>query len=194
VDALASGGSEADQAARNPFYETANNLIKQHVPMVPVVHGGSATAWKATVDGAHSSPLGNEYFAVAGIEGQDTLVWMQNGEPGGLYCADESDGESLRVCEQISESLLRYQVGGTEVEPSLAESYEPNDDLTEWTFHLRPGVTFSNGATLDASDVVMSLAVQWDAANPLHVGRDGSFTYFPGLFGKFLNAPAESSN
>ncbi len=25
----------------------ANNLIKQHVPMVPIAHGGSATAYKA---------------------------------------------------------------------------------------------------------------------------------------------------
>ena len=41
-----------------------------------------------------------------GIEGQDQFVFVQNGEPGGLYCADETDGEALRVCEQISESLL----------------------------------------------------------------------------------------
>ena len=191
VDALASGGSQANQADRDPFYATANTLIKQHVPMVPIVHGGSATAWKASVEGAHSSPLGNEYFGVASVAGQDTLVWMQNGEPAGLYCADESDGEALRVCEQISESLLRYKVGGTDVEPSLAESYEANADLTEWTFHLRQGVTFSSGAAFDANDVVLSLAVQWDAAHPLHVGRDGSFTYWPGLFGPFLNAPAE---
>lgn len=36
----------------------------------------------------------------------------------------------------------------------------------------------------------MSYAVQWDAANPLHVGRDGSFTYWTYLFAAFLNAPA----
>ena len=50
-----------------------------------------------------------------GIEGQDQFVFVQNGEPGGLYCADETDGESLRVCEQISESLLAYEIGGTAV-------------------------------------------------------------------------------
>jgi peptide/nickel transport system substrate-binding protein len=35
----------------------------------------------------------------------------------------------------------------------------------------------------------MSYAVQWDAANPLHKGRTGTFTYFNALFGQFLNAP-----
>lgn len=191
TDALKRAGALAEPAERNAIYADANNLVREHVPMVPIVHGGSAVGFKATVEGAHSSPLGNEEMAVMGIAGQDTFVWMQNGEPAGLYCADESDGEALRVCEQISQSLLRYETAGTAVEPSLAESYESNDDLTEWTFHLRDGVTFSDGSTFDANDVVMSMVVQWDAAHPLHVGRDGSFTYWSGLFGTFLNAPPE---
>ena len=29
--------------------------------------------------------------------------------------------------------------------------------------------------------------VQWDAADPLHKGREGNFTYFSALFGGFLN-------
>ena len=41
------------------------------------------------------------------------FVWMQNAEPPGLYCADESDGEALRVCEQFGESLYSYEVAGT---------------------------------------------------------------------------------
>ena len=36
----------------------------------------------------------------------------------------------------------------------------------------------------------MSYGVQWDAGNPLHIGRDGSFTYFQAFFTQFLNAPA----
>ena len=60
------------------------------------------------------------------IEGQDQFVWMQNGEPSGLYCADETDGEALRACEQINESLLAYEVGGTEVvEPRWPRATSP---------------------------------------------------------------------
>jgi peptide/nickel transport system substrate-binding protein len=159
------------------------------VPMVPVAHGGSATVFKATVQGAHASPLTDEKFAVMSIPGQDTLVWMQNAEPIGLYCPDETDGESLRACEQINESLLAYKVGGTDVVPSLAESYEPNADLTEWTFHLRKGVTWHDGTPFTAKDVVASFNAWWDAASPLHKGRVGDFTYFSSLFGAFKNAP-----
>ena len=188
---LAQGAQLASDDDRAPHYEAANNAIKQHVPMIPVAHGGSAVAYKATVEGAHASPLGNESFAVMSVPGQDTFVWMQNAEPISLYCADETDGESLRACEQVTQSLLGYEVGGTAVEPVLAESYESNEDLTEWTFKLRQGVSFHDGSSLDANDVVKSLVVQWDAADPLHTGNTGAFSYWSGLFGPFLNAPPQ---
>ena len=188
TSALESGAQLASDADRAPFYEAANNAIRTHVPMIPVAHGGSALAFKASVVGAFASPLGNEEFSVMN-NGTDTFVWMQNAEPISLYCADETDGESLRACEQVTQSLLAYETGGTAVEPALAESYEVSEDLTEWTFKLRPGVVFHDGSTLDANDVVTSLSVRWDAANPLHTGNTGAFSYWSGLFGAFLNAP-----
>jgi peptide/nickel transport system substrate-binding protein len=189
TEPLSKAAKLSDPAARLALYVEANQAIKDEVPMIPVAHGASATAFKATVEGAHASPLGNENFSVMQIPGQDTLVWMQNAEPISLFCGDETDGETFRACEQIQESLLAYEVGGTAVIPSLAESYEGNEDATEWTFHLRQGVTFHDGSSLDANDVITSYALEWDAENPLHVGRSGSFSYFTALFGGFLNAP-----
>ncbi len=187
-DALSRGAALADPDDRYPIYIEANELIKQHVPMIPIAHGGSGCAYQADVADAHSSPLGNEYFAVMTPGDRDQFVWMQNAEPIGLYCPDETDGESLRACEQVHEPLLGYEVGGAAVVPALATGCDASDDLTEWTCHLREGVKFHNGATLDAEDAVLSYVVQWDAAHPLHVGRDGNFTYFNALFGAFLNA------
>jgi peptide/nickel transport system substrate-binding protein len=188
-EVLTEAGSTVDEGERADLYAQANELLFQHAQAIPVAYGGSAVAFKAAVEGAHASPLSNERFAEMSEEGADQLVWMQNGEPSGLYCADETDGEALRVCEQINESLLGYEVGGTEVEPALAEEWESNDDLTEWTFTLRDGVTFHDGSTFDANDVVASYRAQWDAADPRHVGREGLFTYFEALFGGFLNPP-----
>jgi len=186
--ALTAAAALGNDAEREPFYVEANNAIKTHVPMVPISHGGSATAYQADVDGAHSSPLGNEYFAVMDPGGRDTFVWMQNAEPISLYCGDETDGESLRACEQIVQALLTYEIGATAVEPALATSCDPNEDLTVWTCHLREGVLFHDGSTLDANDVVVSYGIQWDAANPLHVGNTGQFAYWGALWGGFLNA------
>ena len=88
---------------------TANNAIKTHVPMVPIAHGGSAVAYRADVADAHTSPLGNETFAVMTPGDRTQFVWMQNAEPLGLYCADETDGEALRVCEQMLEGAVRLR-------------------------------------------------------------------------------------
>ena len=74
--------------------------------------------------------------------------------------------------------------------PSLATDYTASDDGMTWTFNLRQGVTFHDGSAFDANDVVLSYAIQWDAAHPLHVGRDGGFSYWTYLFGAFLNPPA----
>ena len=65
-----------------------------------------------------------------------------------------------------------------------------NADASTWTCTLRDCVKFSDGADLEANDVVVSYAAQWDTNNPLHVGRTGAFDYWPRLWNGFLNPPA----
>lgn len=193
TDRLTAAAQVAGLEERNAIYAEVNTLLRDLVPMIPMAHGSSGVAFKASVTGALASPLGNEVFSIIEDPDDDVLIWMQNGEPAGLYCADETDGEALRVCEQINESLLGFAPGTTDLIPSLAVSYEASEDAMEYTFTLKDGVMFHDGTTLDANDVVMSYLVQWDAANPLHVGRAGSFAYFTGIFGAFLNPPAETT-
>ena len=165
-------------------------MLKDDVIVIPLAHGGSATAWKSTVKGAHSSPLGQEAFSVVD-PGTDKFVFLQNGEPAALWCVDETDGESLRACAQLYDPLLTFEVGGTKVVPALATSFDVNKDLTEWTFHLRQGVKFTNGAVLNANDVVATYLAAWDVASPNHKGRTGTFEYFNTYFGNFLNSPKQ---
>jgi peptide/nickel transport system substrate-binding protein len=184
---LTAGAQLGDPEERYPFYVAANEAIRDNVPMVPIAHGASAVAYRAEITGnPHSSPLGNEYFGVMEDPSDDDFIWIQNGEPAGLYCADETDGEALRVCEQINESLLGYEIAGTDVVPVLATDFTSNTEATEWTFTLREGVTFHDGSAFDANDVVLSYAAQWVEDHPLHVGRDGNFTYFSAFFTGFI--------
>lgn len=48
--------------------------------------------------------------------------------------------------------------------PWLAESWESNDAATEWTFHVRQGVTFHDGSPLTADDVVYTFRRLLDPA------------------------------
>ena len=40
------------------------------------------------------------------------------------------------------------------VRPHLAESFEPSDGAKKWVFKLHPGLTFHDGRSLTAADVV----------------------------------------
>jgi peptide/nickel transport system substrate-binding protein len=187
-DLLKQGAVQADLPTREGIYGQANDLLVQHVPMIPLVHGTSATAWKADVEGAHSSPIGSEYFAVMKPGDRDQLVWMQNSEPSGLYCGDESDGDALRVCEQVFDALYTYEVGGLKTIPALATSCDPSTDGMVYTCHLHDNVKFSQSGSLDANDVVLSFQVQIDATDPLHTGNLPGNWYNQLLFGGCLNA------
>ena len=181
---VAHGGS----AAAEPLYVEANNAIKELVPMVPVAHGGSAAAYRADVTTPQASPLTEERFALSDPGGRDTFVWMQNAEPISLFCADETDGESLRGCTQIIEAMYAYVLNGTDVEPALAESCDPNEDLSVWTCHLRQGVTFHDGTPFDANDVVATFTMGLDASSPLHQGNTNAWEYYSFLWG-LINVP-----
>jgi len=189
TEPLALGAQQATPEERYPYYLQANEAIRDLVPMVTIAHGGNGAAYQARIVNGHAQSVGQENLAIMEDPDDDNIVFMQGNEPISLYCSDESDGESFKVCEQIIESLLDYQIGSGEVIPGLAESWEVNDELTEWTFHLREGVTFHDGSMLDANDVVASYVAQWDAESPTHTGRTGDFTYFTAFFTTFINAP-----
>jgi peptide/nickel transport system substrate-binding protein len=188
--ALAKGAITSDASARIEAYTTANDAIRKHLPMVPLAHAGSNVAYRADVADAPVSPIGMERFAPVTPGDRGQITWTQEAEPLSLYCADEVDVASLRACSQMAEPLFSPGASDGSIVPSLAEACVPDASLTVWTCSLRPGVTFHDGSRLDASDVVLSFAVQWDAKHALHRGRTGDFQAFLDRFRGFLNPPA----
>ncbi len=189
-ETLAEAAQIADPAVAEPLYVTANNAIRDLVPMIPVAHGGSATAYRADVVNPQASPLTNETFSVTAPGDRTTFVWMQNAEPISLFCQDETDGESLRACEQFGQALYSYEINGTAVEPALAEVCAPSEDLKVWTCTLRQGVKFHDGTDFDANDVVASFIAGIDSTSPLHVGNTGAYEYWMTLWGNLWGAAA----
>jgi ABC-type transport system substrate-binding protein len=187
-EVLVEASQIADVAEAAPLYEQANNAIKELVPMVPIAHGASADAALASLGGAYVPPFGATSFALLD-SGSDTVVYMQNAEPISLYCADETDGESLRPCQQVVEPLLDYAKDSGDTVPALATACESNEDATVWTCSLREGVLFHDGSKFDANDVVASWSAGIDAANPFHVGNTGAFEYYSYLWDSLMNLP-----
>lgn len=75
-----------------------------------------------------------------------------------LHPTDFSTTVELGVLNQIYDTLLYYSPDGTkDPEPRIAESYEISDDGLDYTFHLRDDVTFHDGTSVTADDVVFSI-------------------------------------
>jgi peptide/nickel transport system substrate-binding protein len=61
------------------------------------------------------------------------------------------------IVTSVYEQLVRVAANGVDLEPALAASWDISPDGLTYTFHLRPGVKFSDGSDLKASDVLYSL-------------------------------------
>lgn len=186
IEQLDIAGKSAEVKERQIAYDAANELIKQHVPMIPLAHTNSGVGFKGEVLNVVIGPQ-NENFEEMSAP-KDQLVFLQENEPESLWPGDESQTDTLRIARLLYSTLVQYEFGGTQIKPGLAEYWEYSPDLLEWTFSLRYNVKFSNGAALDANDVVATFAAQWDAASPNHTGNTGNFAYFKQFFGNFLNS------
>jgi len=146
-------------------------------------HEPSAVAYRADVIHPQASPLGYELFYLSAPGDRDVFVWIQTTEPSSLFCADEAEGDALRVCAQAVESLYAYEINGTTVKPALAESCAPNADLTVWVCALRQDVTFHDGSTFDAFDVVATFNMGLNIGSPFHAGHTNLWEYYEYLWG-----------
>ncbi|MBI1774151.1 MAG: ABC transporter substrate-binding protein [Proteobacteria bacterium] len=128
-----------------------NDILKQGIGRRNVLVGGAAAALGISLGGealAQAQPKKGGRFrlgvstASAG-DSHDPATWgtsaiINLGLWGGVYNNLMEIGPDDKL---VSE---------------LAESVEPSEDAATWTFKLRKGVTFHNGKTLEADDVIAS--------------------------------------
>jgi peptide/nickel transport system substrate-binding protein len=93
----------------------------------------------------------------AAAQSSNVLRMARNAEPGIFIPWLIDDNTALFTMANVYDGLLRVTKDGANVEPALATSWDTSADGLTWTFHLRPGVTFSDGTPLTSNDVKVSL-------------------------------------
>lgn len=82
------------------------------------------------------------------------IVRNNGSEPASLDAQKVESDVEFNIINDFFEGLVSIDKDG-KVQPRLAQSWE-NENNTRWVFHLRPGLTWSNGDPLTANDVVFS--------------------------------------
>lgn len=93
-----------------------------------------------------------------------TLLRGLGGEPATLDPAQADDNAALAIAADLFEGLTAEAADGAIV-PGAATSWSVTPDGLRWTFELRPGLRWSNGEPLSASDFTRALDVVRDEAS-----------------------------
>ncbi|EMD9271791.1 TIGR04028 family ABC transporter substrate-binding protein [Cronobacter malonaticus] len=82
-----------------------------------------------------------------------TLIYLEQQAHTTLYPPAGGFYPNGGILNQITDKLTWQNPKTLEIEPWIAQSWSSNADKTEYTFKIRPGVTFSDGTPLDANAV-----------------------------------------
>lgn len=82
-----------------------------------------------------------------------TLIYLEQQAHTNLYPPAGGFYPNGGILNQITDKLTYQNPKTLQIEPWIAQSWTTNADKTQYTFVLRPGVTFSDGTPLDANAV-----------------------------------------
>ena len=125
---------------------------------------GLVAALAIMLAGPTATPDRSASVRAANVAGND-VVRILNGAAADLDPAAQGDIGSAAISAQLYESLTAIDAT-LQTRAALAASWEFRDAGATVVFHLRPGLTFSDGAPLAADDVVRSWFRVIDPAHP----------------------------
>lgn len=159
------------------------------VMMLGVMIGCSSTPPASTADEGTSAGTGTGEGATTATEEPATetapaaggiLRWGTDSEPTGFDPHTNSEEASLRVMNQLYETLVANNDDMT-FRGELAENWEITDETT-YVFHLRQGVKFHSGREMTADDVVYTFDRILGKTEAGDIGALGSKdSYFGGV-------------
>jgi peptide/nickel transport system substrate-binding protein len=107
-------------------------------------------------------PAGAGHRDITGEHG-GRLVYVTIGDPKTFNPPLANEVSSTEILDgPVFVGLTVYANSRQKTEPGIASSWEVSDDGLEYTFHIRPGLKWSDGETLDADDVIFTSQVATD--------------------------------
>ncbi|GAA2296911.1 TIGR04028 family ABC transporter substrate-binding protein [Nonomuraea roseoviolacea subsp. roseoviolacea] len=127
-------------------------------PVLASLAVAAATCLLSACGGGGTAPAAGAAAAGKPVYG-GTLTYLEHQAPTCLYLPAAGFYPNGGVLNQLTDKLTWQNPETLKIEPWIATSWEVNEDATRYTFHLRDGVTFSDGTPLDADAVAANFDV-----------------------------------
>ncbi len=123
-------------------------------------------------------------MALTPLVSAKTLVYCSEGSPENFAPSINTTGTSFDVTDQIYDTVVKFERGGTKVVPGLADTWTISKDGLEYVFHLRKGVkwhsnkNFKPSRDFNADDFMFSIERQWKDNDPYFRVTSANHSYF----------------
>ena len=164
--------SETDFAAREAKMHEAEDILMETGAIMPIYYYNDLYMQKEGVEGIYSNLFGFKFFQYATNGDSDTLRLNLASEPDHLDPALNSSVDGACLAITSFGGLYTYDAEGN-LTPDFATGYEMSEDGLTYTFTMREGLKWSDGADLTAKDFEYS----WKRAAATATAADYSYMF-----------------
>lgn len=154
----------SSSTVRNQLFTQIQTQLANDVPYIPLWEGKANIFYKNGISGVYLHPVAFRYFFMS--QANPATVPLNVGTTDRIKSLDPAyayDYYSIEIINQIYDTLLVYSPTNTTLLPGLATAIPSvsnglvSSDLKTWTYHLWPGLKFSDGSALNSTTVKKSI-------------------------------------
>lgn len=175
---IALAQKETDSKTRYGLLHRAEQMLLETGAVCPIYFDTDVYMLSPRVKGFYANPLGNKFFSQTTLNGGGHLSVCLASEPESLDPGLCSTVDGATVLSHLFSGLARWDENGNIVADCAEELPQPVYDdagTVTYTYKLKPGLTWSDGSMLTASDFVYA----WGRAASAELGSDYGYLMQP---------------
>src|SRR5437879_8309034 len=170
---LAWNACNSSSTVRSQLFTQIQTQLANDCPYIPSWEGKANIVYKNGINGVFLHPVAFRYFFMSNTNNPNTLNVGTTDRIKSLDPAYAYDYYSIEVINQIFDTLLVYSPTNSTLLPGLATEVPTvanggiTPDAKNYTYHLRQGVTFTDGSAFNAT------VMKWSIERAMGLGDPG---------------------